>query len=185
MYFQYVSVWPIDLIVDSIPDIITSYVVIGFGVCVLYSQGVKLCYLSSTGLFSYTKSIQWCLYVYKTRGERNRNHCTQNIVAIQTTNLVHGLAFFVSIWAATVFHKHRCLVCWLLNETLFHPLLWATHNVTSCRKKFCIQCCLWFLISHPLKIFTQFFFFFVGTIVPWQLRKSWFYHNRLDTHNTD
>ena len=59
MYVQYVSVWPIDLIVDSIPDIIASCVVIGFGANVLHSQCVYLCYWCSIGWFFYTENIQW------------------------------------------------------------------------------------------------------------------------------
>ena len=39
------------------------------------------------------------------------------------------------------------------------------------------------VITHPLRSLLD-FFFFVGTIVPWQLRRSLFHHNGLDQHKS-
>ena len=80
MYFQYVSVWPTDLIVDSPPDIIDSCLVIGFGVNVLlFSMRIFMFFVLNWLILLHRKTFSDGCIVYKPRLKRIENQCTQFI----------------------------------------------------------------------------------------------------------
>ena len=99
MHFQQVSGWQLDLIVDSIPDIIASCVVIGFGVNVFaFSTEIYVIAPQLVGSLIQTITSDICM-VYKHRCEWIVNHCTQFIKFKQASfsNRVWSLKWLLKV----------------------------------------------------------------------------------------